>query len=645
MNDAEWKTLLSPFSWKAARDAGEDAPNRLKRGLLTSFDAVDARLLVEHLLPSWLRVTREIGDDEASRNPFLVELSEKLKTVDSLVVVSSTTFPEGPCPYPWLWRFLRPTTVGAEKKAVQHAKLWLLEWDEPRTLEVCISSANLTISAFQDQIQAAWRCSVPLEGASPRRPQSWGILPTFVEELANACGPSSGEKIRPFMELFEHAMCPEGVQFMASVPGTHSSETLKQRQWGIAGLRKAMPKTPGRPKAYATAPVIGSWAQDDLSAWLDACRCGTQQFAVGWISNDALQYRGHWTLPSMTRDLFLKQGVSISALPRAADTLAPITHDGHRPGDKRWLHAKLYGFSSGKGHSLLLTSANFTPAAWGSQSTAGLRIDNFELGVLLEGVRYPFQLEPLDPDHILTQDPVVEAQNDAIAWAEAQWDGNTITIAYRSVIDESVVSAITVHAIADGCATHTNYSEVSIDECPLRTVRLPWERIDAIPVVAELILADGPTFLVPIIDARAVEDRLKSPMPQLGLDNRTEERLREQLLLERYRGTVLAGEDNETPPETVGETARNLGDYSLLAFVQAREWFEVVDDWHRRLVATQSGESMHTVLLHDGKALHRYFERQSREHVHDGRKVAALLVTQELALHLQHAESSRETVS
>src|SRR5260370_40934882 len=95
-------------------------------------------------------------------------------------------------------------------------------------LEVCISSANLTISAFQDQIQAAWRCAVPLENASQRRRQSWGILPEFVEELANACSPSSGDKIRSFMELFDHAMCPEGIQFLASVPGTHSPDTLRQ---------------------------------------------------------------------------------------------------------------------------------------------------------------------------------------------------------------------------------------------------------------------------------------------------------------------------------------------------------------------------------------------------------------------------------
>ena len=193
-------------------------------------------------------------------------------------------------------------------------------------------------------------------------------------------------------------MCPEDIRFVASVPGTHSSDTLRQRPWGLAGLRKAMPRTPGRPKAYATAPVIGTWSKNDLSAWLEACRCGADQLTLGWISNDVIQYRGHWTLPSTTKDLFLKEGISVAALPRHTDAQTPITHDGHHPGDKRWLHAKLYGFSSGKGHALLLTSANFTPAAWGRQTPAGLRIDNFELGVLLEGARYPFHLGPLDPE-------------------------------------------------------------------------------------------------------------------------------------------------------------------------------------------------------------------------------------------------------
>jgi Tyrosyl-DNA phosphodiesterase len=644
MNNAEWKNLLGPFSWKAARDAGEHAPDRLKRALLTSFDAIDAQLLVEHLLPHWFRISREIGDDDTSRNPFLVELSEHLKTVESLVVVSSAVFPEGHCPYPWLWRFLRPVMVGAETKAVQHSKLWLLEWDEPATLEVCISSANLTISAFRDQIQAAWRCAIPLVTASQRRRQSWGILPEFVEELANACSPSSRDTIRSFTKLFDHATCPEGVQFLASVPGTHSLETLRQRPWGAAGLRKAMPRTPGgRPKAYATVPVIGSWSQNELFSWLEACGCGAEQLTVGWISNDVIQYRGHWTLPSTTKDLFLKQGVSVVALQRHTDAQTPITHDKHHPGDQRWLHAKLYGFSSGKRHSLLLTSANFTPAAWGRQTPTGLRIENFELGVLLEGARYPFHLEPLDPGSILVQDVPSPVQDDAIVWAEALWDGNAIVIAYRPAIDETVVSAVTVHAIADGRGCQANYQVSSTDEGSLRIVRLPWEKIDSIPVEAELIVTDRAACLVPILDVRAIEERLLSPMPQLGLDHRTEEHLREQLLLERYRGTVVAGEDNEVPPDTDHCSARPLDDYSVPMFAQAREWFAVADDWHGRLIAANcGGGSMRTVLVDDGKSLLRYFERQSREHVHEGHKVAASLVAQELASHIQHADHSQE---
>jgi len=353
-----------------------------------------------------------------------------------------------------------------------------------------------------------------------------------------------------------------------------------------------------------------------------------------------VQYR---TLPSTTKDLFLKQGISVAALLRHADVPIPITHDGHHPGDKRWLHAKLYGFSSGKGHSLLLTSANFTPAAWGRQTPAGLRIDNFELGVLLESPRYPFHFEPLDPECILVQDAVSPVLDDAIVWAEALWDGNTILIAYRPALVETAVNAITVHAIADGRGCQTNYQASSIEKGTLRIVRLPWNKIESVPVGAELILTDGPTCLVPIMDIRAVKDRLMSPLPQLGLDKRTEEHLREQLLLERYRGTVEAGDANEVPPDMGNCSTRALDDYSVPAFAQAREWFAVADDWHRRLVAAKDGGgTMRTVLFDDGKSLLRYFERQSHEHVKDGHKVAATLVAQELASHLQHADRSQE---
>jgi hypothetical protein len=277
-----------------------------------------------------------------------------------------------------------------------------------------------------------------------------------------------------------------------------------------------------------------------------------------------------------------------------------------------------------------------------SQTPAGLRIDNFEIGVLLQGVRYPFQLAPLDPEYVLVQEAVLEPRDEAIAWAEAMWDGKTIVIAYRSAIDEIIVSSITVHAIADGCASQTYYDAFSAGEGSLTTIRLPWDKTVSIPVEAELTLTDSATCLVPIIDARAVEERLRSPMAQLGLDNRTEEQLREQLLLERYRGTVLAGEDNEAPADTETSSTRTLDDYSLPAFSQAREWFAIADDWHTRLMASNCDEPMRTVLLDDGKSLLRYFERQSREHVHEARKVAASLVAQELTSHLQRAVYSRE---
>ena len=88
MNNAEWKNLLSPFSWKAARDAGEHAPDRLKRALLTSFDAIDAQLLVEHLLPHWFRIRREIGDDDTSRNPFLAWMPTEGKLANKTTVLT-----------------------------------------------------------------------------------------------------------------------------------------------------------------------------------------------------------------------------------------------------------------------------------------------------------------------------------------------------------------------------------------------------------------------------------------------------------------------------------------------------------------------------------------------------------------------------
>ena len=266
----EWESLLHT-----------DAPQKcsLKAALFTTYDRADERLLAEHLLPLLLKLSREPDGEGAERQYFLLELDSRLKQLhDHLVVVSSTAREEpGDAEegesgtYGWIWRSIRPLTVGSHGKAVQHAKLWLLHWgaadeDGVEYLELVVSSANLTRAAFKGQMQAAWRACIELRPQrSKARLDGWGVLPDFLRELAASAG--DDERLTPFVELLARADCPEGVTFVASVPGTHSRQVLRRTPWGAAGLRKITPSGRGAVSVAILSPFVGSWSADALSRW------------------------------------------------------------------------------------------------------------------------------------------------------------------------------------------------------------------------------------------------------------------------------------------------------------------------------------------------------------------------------------------
>ena len=52
----------------------------------------------------------------------------------------------------------------------------------------------------------------------------------------------------------------------------------------------------------------------------------------------------------------------------------------------------MYSLKRGNSRRLLVTSANFSPAAWGRESRdGGLTIENFELGVCVGQGAWPFE--------------------------------------------------------------------------------------------------------------------------------------------------------------------------------------------------------------------------------------------------------------
>ena len=388
------------FGWQSLLHTDAPPACSLKAALFTTYDRADERLLAEHLLPLLLRLSREPDGDGDERQYFLLELDRRLKQLhDRLIVVSSTAREEPASSgeresgaYGWIWRSIRHLTVGSCGKAVQHAKLWLLHWGAPSAddveyLEIVVSSANLTRDAFRDQLQSAWRACIALHpGRSESRLASWGVLPEFLRQLAASAGDDT--RLSPFVELLARADRPAGVTFVASVPGTHSPRTLRRTPWGAAGLGAIAPSGQGTVSVSILAPYVGSWRTGSLRKWCDMFDGSPDHLALVWIDKEH-PWAGQWVLPKHTLTTLATLGATLLHLPRVY--VNTDFHAEHRQEDVRWSHAKIYSFRRGHSRRLLVTSANFSTAAWGCVSPTGeLTIENFELGVCVEQAHGPF---------------------------------------------------------------------------------------------------------------------------------------------------------------------------------------------------------------------------------------------------------------
>ncbi|MBL0156822.1 MAG: hypothetical protein IPP47_06920 [Bryobacterales bacterium] len=419
---------------------------QLKAALFTTYDRADERLLAEHLLPLLLRVRAE-AESEIERQHFIVELDRRLKQLhDKIVVVSSTTREEpgheeaAEAARAWIWRSIRHLSVGCEHNAVQHAKLWLLHWgagagETTEHLEIVVSSTNLTRSAFRQQLQAAWRGCIPLsQKGTQARLADWGVLPEFLRSLATSAGDNSC--LNGFIGLLSRASAPEGVTFVASVPGRFTRKALRQTAWGAAGLEKITPSGQGRVSVSVLCPFVGSWSGVALKRWCDWVESSPERVSLIWIDKThPWASPGRWQLPSSTFKAFTAARAKLLHLRWEGDEHGNGDgfHEAHRSADERWSHAKVYSLRRGNSRRLLVTSANFSSAAWGREDGDGtLTIGNFELGVCVEQASWGFDDLDLLKDLSCSDCGGPETRREAsILWARAEWDGRVVDIACR----------------------------------------------------------------------------------------------------------------------------------------------------------------------------------------------------------------------
>ena len=319
-------------------------------------------------------------------------------------------------------------------------------------------------------------------------------------------------------------------------------------------------------------------------------------------------------------------------------------HSEHRSTDERWSHAKLYAFQRGKSHRLLLTSANFSQAAWGGQAANGdLRIDNFELGVCLEWACWPLdELQKFaDVQDAATSTVKLGRSPCWISWAAASWDGKFIRVEYRSQ------APVFGEILSRKAPLHITRWQSGKDD--MFTAQLRWSDVEHVPHSVALH-CETQTLNVPVFDTRELAEReLTYPEELSDLDVQA---LCDQLLLERYGGKAVPDDGaefgmdadaNDEPRaeiasvDAAGETVGDAGatdSYAVTTFVMARQMLGIVDHWAEMVAQARAGSSPFILegLQRDGHLLRAALHRRSLQDGGTGARLAA----EELAVRLQH---------
>ena len=693
-NNVGWESILQ-----------SDCPSgcELTAALFTTYDQAENQFLAEHVLPELLNLDRRPESEGIERQYFLLDLDQRLKRMKDRIFVVSSTRRDEPTEqrhaetqsYAWIGRLIRQVTVGQQGHAVQHAKLWMLHWQDPQDggrqfLEMIVSSTNLTRSAFRDQIQGAWRaCLLLSQKPQPRGAQNWGILPDFIQELAKSTG--EADRFQHFVNLLGRASCPRGVSFVASVPGNHSPATLARQPWGVAGLAGVSPQGKGTVSTHVLSPFIGSWNESNLEDWCDSFGGSPERLSLAWIS---VRHEGPekrwWRMPEKSRDALQQAGAEFLHLRQASEKSAGVFHKQHRAQkDPRWSHAKVYAFRRGSSCRLLMTSANFSTSAWGVRTSGGgLEIRNFELGVCVEQVPWPLEeLDPLSHRDAATTPESERPLSQAFSWASASWNGEEVTVMCRCRTAQFTCLIVG----GPQKLSHDSWTVAEAGE-PYRGT-IAWKS-QKYPPERAILTCENESLEVAVFDDREDDDRDMTVPPEVDCEAAI--LMADELLYERYGGPVAGTVEDSTVPNegeadapvqtpaqqeaVVGiagvavaisgdgtsisprvdegdegdfeDSGVGTGDsYSVPAFVRARRYWQIIDNWSTRIQTSlrRAADALEPdaadaleieSLVKDGEKLAAAFHRQVQR---DRKTVAggqgANLANEEMTIRLKHVRS------
>ncbi len=542
--------------------------------------------MVEHLLPSLLGVNHSLSHELQERMLFFGELGTALERLHGrLTLISSPPQAAREVPqYPWLWRYVSHFTVGAESRAVQHAKLWAFHWKVGNTeqLDLYVSSTNLTASAFKAQMQAAWKASLqPNRPVTMKARRSWGELVPFLEALGTSAGANARKRIDRLIQLLAKAECPNGVSFVASTPGGSRR--------GTQALKELAPSA-----IHILTPTVGDWSKNTLTAWSKDIGINPEKIHLKWLDADhPWATGGGWTLTEQARNVLREKGVRLDRLPPDAQF-----SEKRVDGDPRWSHAKLYLLSvhrKRKRH-LLVTSANWSPSAWGAGKDEHPR--NFELGVLFET-----DWKMLEDITGTLATPFCAARphvgSAKLQWAEATWDGKRIELRARCSDSSTPLRAIVSFS---GGATE----DVSLVS---GAAALPWKDPNNTPLTVQFT-QNIETLEVNVVDLRPPAEFARTPLVEV--DPSLAAALRDAFLLQRYGGPAVDVDSipGLGPPRTPPGMFAPVANYSVQAWLDGRAGFAVVDQWRAAFSDARQDPVLLDRVRLDGQDLHALYQRR-----------------------------------
>jgi hypothetical protein len=231
-----------------------------------------------------------------------------------------------------------------------------------------------------------------------------------------------------------------------------------------------------------------------------------------------------------------------------------------------------------------------------------------------------------------------------MAWARAVWDGKKVEINFRCkanlIVKGEIKRRVGKSIQIGGWSAGVNAN--------CRSARIPWADEKRPPTEVQFTYSQEKMNLT-IFDARPPVEQEDTMVP--GLSEEYAQKLKDDLLFERYGGRVAPDSEDEQFTKTAvpppidpppiddprnGESPKGHSEgYTVLELVLARRHLSLVDNWASQLMGAQNAPARASI-THDGQVLIEAFKRLGGREKVPASAIGARLSAEELTLRLKY---------